>query len=726
MNYIKVLITFCLFAFANKSFSQEIIPIGNNYEGATVEKDVLVDDDATYEVRVKINGLHDEIISNSKGDYHRLSFDDEGNLGKVGEPALPVVSFLIAIPSGKIPQVSIHEESWDKIQIGNIFPTQPSSFDGDGYGSFYINENVYKESFLPQKLKISEEMNWRGIRNVVVQICPFNYYPKDNCLNVLKDFVVRISFQKRFTNQRNVYSVQRESNRFGLFDNSVFVSKNSKLYNSETDNYDYLIIVGSDDIYHSQSLKEFRRWKALKGFKTKAILVDSIGNDESLIKNYISSEYSKGVRYALLVGDVNLIKTKRLQFLDDYFNPTDQKYYSDYWYGCVLGNDEEQDVAIGRFPVSSLEQFTNIVRKTIQYESWKNLYYRALLMAHKQHNGYYYDYIPCCDSIKNRSYVEPLLFYKVYGTDPNSTNSTVNSIINQGTHIINYRGHASVNYWGNPDWNKKNESYSNMEIDSLSPNTNSVFFSIACNSGNIGDPDSVSMLEVFTCSPKGAAAFLGSSTASDTWVNSTYNKMIYRYLLDSAEYRFSDINMKAFISLIREQPNAANIKNNAYSYICGGDPSLELWTATPQKINAVEVDYIDGKMVINTADTCQYDVFISSVDGDLLGKLFTNDHSVIFPKPAEKFYLSLVKHNRIPYVVYCDFERNSLQAVNVDYNGFYGQTPFAMGERVNEDDEIGDVVIKNESKINIKLGDGGVLLDNGFKVEKGGKLIIKH
>jgi hypothetical protein len=265
-----------------------------------------------------------------------------------------------------------------------------------------------------------------------------------------------------------------------------------------------------------------------------------------------------------------------------------------------------------------------------------------------------------------------------------------------------------------------------MEIDSLSPNTNSVFFSIACNSGNIGHPDSVSMLEVFTCSPKGAAAFLGSSTGSDTWVNSAYNKMIYRYLLDSAEYRFSDINMKAFISLIREQPNAANIKNNAYSYICGGDPSLELWTATPQNINAVEVDYIDGKMVVNTADTCQYDVFISSVDGDLLGKLFTNNHSVNFPKPAEKFYLSLVKHNRIPYVVYCDFERNSLQDVNVDYNGFYGQTPFAMGERVNEDDKIGDVVIKNDSKINIKLGDGGVLLDNGFKVEKGGKLIIKH
>jgi len=48
-----------------------------------------------------------------------------------------------------------------------------------------------------------------------------------------------------------------------------------------------------------------------------------------------------------------------------------------------------------------------------------------------------------------------------------------------------------------------------------------------------------------------------------------------------------------------------------------------------------------------------------------------------------------------------------------------------MGEYVDVDDDIGDVVVKNGSKLIIKLGTGGVLLDGGFRVESGGALNIK-
>lgn len=723
MSSIKMLLTFFFLSFFGNSFSQDWIPIGDGLKGKALTKEILEDDEVAYKVRIRLNGMHDIKIPNERGVFHCLSFDEEERLMKPGEPALPIIPLLIAIPSGSTPLVSIESESWEGMNMGAVLPAQKPSFDGMGSQKFFINEKAYKMPFIPHKLSVSEEKNWRGINNIGVQICPFMYYPNLDSLCVMKEFILKIDFQRSTANRLVKPSLIKESSRFGLFDNTVFSEYSSKAGNSLNDNYDYLIIVGSSTIYQSQAMKDFRRWKALKGFKSKAVLVDSIGNDTSSIKSYITAEYSKGVRYVLLVGNVYSVVAKDVDYLD-YDNTPTGTFKSDYWYGCILGNDDEQDVAIGRFPVSSLEQFSNIVQKSIRYETWKNLYYRALLMAHKEHNGYYYTYITCCDTIKNRTYSEPISFYKEYGTSYYATNAVVNSNINQGTHIINYRGHASADYLGNPEWNVSSQSYNKTELDSLSSNTNSVFLSIACYTGNIASQNS--MLEAYTCSPKGAAAFLGSSTSTETFVNTAYNKMLYRYLLDSTEYRLADISMKAFISQIRVNPNWPYTKNNAYSYICGGDPALELWTATPQKVNDVEVDYVNGNMVVNTVDTCQYNVYISSVDGELISRLTTSNQTVTFTKPSDKFYFSLVKHNRIPYVVYCDFERNSLQCVEVDYNGFYGNTPFAMGEYVNYDDDIGDVVVKNGSKLNIKLGSGGVQMEEGFKVETGGRLIIKH
>lgn len=719
---IRLILTSCFIFVFDNAFSQKWIPLGSSVRDDAVIKQVLEDDENSYKVRISLNGLYDNEVTNEFGTFHSVSFGTGGQLNKEGEPSLPVIPYLIAIPPGTTPDVSIENELWDGISIGKILPAQKQSFVNVEDSVFYIKEEAYDHSYIPQMIKLTQEMNWRGIRNVGIQICPFKYNPQLDSLCVLKEFVLNIAFKKQ-NNKATTSNIglQKEHGRFGVFDNTVY-SEPLTLNNRSNDNYDYLIILGNNSICDTLKLKEFRRWKALKGYKTKVVTCNSIGSSDTAIKNYISSEYSNGVRYVLLVGNDSIIPSHEYR---DTVEINGITYYkeipSDYWYGCILGNDEEQDVAIGRFPVSSSSQFSNIINKTIKYETWKNLMYRTMLVVYKDEDEITNFYQICCDDIAQYHYSEPMVFHSIYGEDSASTNAYVTSLINQGSHIVNYRGHASESYWGKPSWNKIGESYTTSQLDSINGNTNTVFFSITCKTGNI--TTDTCMLVKFLCSPNGAAAFLGSSLSSDNTINTKFDKKLFINLLDSTIYCYGDLNMKSFIDVFKENLSGNLARDNAYSYVCGGDPTLEIWTANPQKFMDVDINYANGNMIIKKTDTCSVMINVSSPDGELLNSVSMNTQTMTIPKPANKFYLSLIKHNKIPYVVYCDFERNMLNGENVDYNGFYGNTPFSMG-RINNESS-GDVVVKNGSKLTVKLGSGGVLLNKGFSVESGGSLIIK-
>ena len=701
------------------TFSQKWIPLGNAVRGEAVTKEVLEDDENSYKVRISLNGLYDKEVTNELGTFHSVSFGTEGQLRNVGEPSLPVIPYLIAIPPGTTPIVTIEDESWESISIGKILPEQKPSYDMDRVSEFYIKEDVYNHSYIPQMVNQTKEMNWRGVRNVGLQVCPFKYHPQKDTLSVLKEFVINIEFNNQDKESSVNTNLQKSSSQFGVFDNTVYSESPLRSNNNVNDNYDYLIIVANDTIFTSQKMTEFRRWKALKGYKTKVVTYNSIGTAPSYIKNYICNEYDKGVRYVLLVGNCSNIPS----YDYSYTNSNNQSTIcaSDYWYGCVLGNDAEQDVAIGRFPARTFNQFSNMVDKTLKYETYKNLAFKTLLIAHMEP-----EYILCCDSIWSNSYSVFTLFYRIYGTNNSVTNATINNRINSKAHIVNYRGHASSGYWGDPAWNENGESYTITQIDSLNDNTNAVFYSIACSSGDITTYNS--MLDVFLRSPRGAVAFFGASKPTNTGVNTYYNKTLYKNLIDSMVYCYGDLNMNTYIDVFKTYNNWGPAVDDAYSYICGGDPTLELWTSYGKKITGVDVNYSNGNIIVSTTDTCKFKVYLSSVDGELLGSFTTNNQTATIPIPANnanQFYFSLINHNRIPYVVYCDLEKNYLQALDVDYNGFYANTPFSMGEFVDVDDDIGDVVVKYGSKLIIKLGTGGVLLDGGFRVESGGALNIK-
>ena len=715
----RLLLTSCLYFFSCSVFSQEWISLGGNAKGEIIKMDVLENNESTYKVHFSVNGLYDNIICNKYGSFHSLSFGSNGYLVKEGEPALPLITRLIAIPPGTSPSVSIRNEIWEEVTIGTLYPAQKSLYGDTLNTEFILDDSVYMEPFIPSVLRPGKEMNWRGIRNIRIQVCPFRYYPQNNRLLVLKDFILDVIFQEQDSSLTKRKVLCNAHKHLGIFDNRVYYNQvlpESKANRSAND-YDYLIIVKDDSVYNSQELLQFRRWKTFMGFKSKVIRIND--NVSSVIKDSIATEYHNNhIKYVLLIGDV---APKDLNYVSD---GVTKWYPSDYWYGCIDGNDAEQEIPVGRFPVNSLAQLSNMTNKTIRYETWKNLDYKALMVAHKPIGdfGYNYSFESCSDTIVNRSYAESLPFITAYGSSTASTNAYVNGIIDQGAHIVNYRGHAAVDCWG-PKWNTYNQNYSLSSIDSIQQNTNAVVFSIACNSGNIYND---CMLDAFTCSSNGAVAYLGSSRTSDHGVNDDYNKLMFRNLLDSTVYRIGDLNMKTFLDLTNGSLYLPYIEENAYSYIIGGDPSLELWTAEPRTFSQVSITGIDEDIKVHSGNVNGYDVFISSLNGEFVDSVHVSGKERTFSMPSmEKFYISIKKHNYIPFIVYCDTEANHLQNVEVDYNGFYSKTPFAMGEYVDYDDTIGEVVVKSGSKLMINLGNEGVLMDGGTYIEKGASLLIK-
>lgn len=728
-----LLISGLLFLFGDV-YSQEWIPLGNDARGKAVTMEVVQDDASSYQVEITINGLYDQTLTNEHGSFHRLSFDRGGSLLVPGDPDLPFLSQLIAIPSGTRLSPSIRNEVWEDIDMATICPAQRLLRDGERPTEFVINKQSYHQTFLPPLISIGEQMKWRGIDNVGLAICPFKYYPQNGKLSVLKHFVLQLDFLPDDDNLSKKQFQYENKGHLGLFDNSAFTTENDVSNLRSLNNELLLIIPQNSPILQSHELKEFRRWKALKGIKTKIDTLTSAWNNPNAIKNHISLAYNNGIRYILFVGNENTIPLYSFPCLVD----SRKTIYSDYWYGCI--NDSTlETVPIGRFPTNQIPEFANMVNKTIRYEMGQNLSNKVLLMAHMDGAEYNISgtYQGCSNTILGQNSGNAT-FYTAYGADSiyggnNATNSGVVNLINQGMHLVNYRGHGAIDFWGGFNnsvdsiWNAAGETFLSSGVDSMSNNANAVFFSVSCNTGNI--TGNANMLKEFMRSPKGASAFIGSTSSSYTFPNNEYDINLFQKLYTQDSCRLGDVNMNAQVYTIQtyspdNQYNTNKVIDNAFSYICGGDPTLEIWTGDPlPPISDVYISSTGNSVTVNTGLVNGYYICVADTNGVLVDKSWVSGHSYTFTKPDNIFYFSIIKQGHIPFVVYCDSETDALSDVEITDNRYYDNTPFAAGEGVGT--EIGDVILEEGSALFIQKGSGGVLLDEGFKCNKGARLIIK-
>ena len=591
-------------------------------------------------------------------------------------PALPSLNELIGLPRNISFKVSISDTAWISLSGYEIFPFQKPLLETEKRKKFHLNKAFYSsESVYPDSMcQVSETMIWRGIKNVNLAICPFRWFPKDQRMDLLKEFTVRVDFSSKELNEDKLKAnkltagYKRALKKHILnFDSSLIKSYYgdevtftqqtqedvSGLKSTTTSTgYSYLII-SKPTFSDSPALLELKEWKQRIGLKCKIVTTSTTGTSASDIKNYITNEYSNyGIEYVLFVGDhaTNL----PLYYWND--------AYSDYWYGCVDpgGNSDYQaEVAIGRLAVNNSEELENIISKTIQYEQdppVNNWIEKSLLIAHKE--GAPDKYQGCKENIRNKNYsIFTPSFDKAYGADyqqggNRATNQTIINAINDGRGLVNYRGHGSITGW-DKFWNcEEEDEFNHEEINELTNATETpVILSIACNTAKI-QASTDCFAENFTNGQNGAVAFLGATRTTCTGVNNTLDRELYNHIYDHGIYNIGNFLIEATIQTLIDENYTWCSKMNTEAYLWCGDPSLELWTQTLNEFNNVTITENSGDVTVSTGgvDECTICVMSSDDGGETYWDVARDVSSSTFSNVPRPYFVTITKHNYIPFL----------------------------------------------------------------------------
>ncbi|MBQ2787691.1 MAG: hypothetical protein IJF00_07025 [Bacteroidaceae bacterium] len=717
--------------------------------------EVLVSDATQYKFQMTIFGYNKNTVYENDTPYEQISVDNWMPLGKVGEPAIPMFTQFIGLPANNICTVAISDAVWVTMPVGKIYPAQEAREESDTTEySFTINDSLYNASeYETEEYFIGEEACIGGIYGIPLSVIPFKYYPNRNEIDVLKSCIVTVSFSQSSVINGNL-SIKNKKLVESIVDNcnsDLLNTYNIPAVDSINSNlYDYLIIT-ADQYKNTNALKEFCAWKRIKGHNCKIVSCSEVcGNKPDSIKACIKQWYEKGVEYVLFVGNKNDIAVHNYIVY-----PSKILVPSDYWYVCVddikhniekallpepepLPDDIYADLAFGRFPVLDVNDLEAIVRKTIEYENYTTndtWLTKNLLISHQE--GAPSKYQACSEEIRTATYNSAPRFTTAYGADcsrggNNATNDNVVSYINEGFGLVNYRGHGVTNGWKD-DWSYQNISEFNYNYtQKLSNKKYPVVFSVACETGNIvvdpltpiENPSLKSLLYNFIFSEYAAVAFVGATIVTSTEINNLFNKYLYKLLYnDKAIYSLGGLNVAAHINVL--YLDDGKTKEDAFSYICGGDPSLEIWTDTISKFPNIDIAYEDGALSLNTRSIEKYTVTLfSQTDSNYFKKVTVADCDTIITNVPESFVMSFNKHNYMPLVykvtdgnIYMQNENFALVRKLVGNNVY-------IGSDVTSTKPQGDVVVKSGAELSIDAK-GKTVISKGFKIEQGAKIIIK-
>lgn len=694
------------------------IPVDDSNANKCIEITTIESNENRYRAKIEIHGYSDNVIDIGGTTYHQLSFDEPGSLSFVGEPALPIISRMIALPKGENLDVKIRDEKWsEEFYVGQVMPSQRSVLETEKEPPFEKDTTVYeREKYDTEMFYIGKLQRWRGINNRALNICPVRYKPRERKISVLKEFVLDIAFEGEVkSNPKNSEDMRLFLNQINITERNVTVQPRDS-----SENYDYLIITGDiPGVLECQALADFRRWKAFKGLKTKVVSTNMIGETDTQIKQYISCEYNKGIRYVLFIGDCDKIPL--------HYYPRDTTYtYSDYWYGCMDGSlDVQADISMGRFATNSLLELANMVNKTISYEgNFRNYGREVLLVAHQ--DSFPVNYTECSESIRTyNNYSDLVSFTTAYGS-ANGTNADVIRDINIGKNIINYRGHGLHDRWYG--WDCIGGSFKASYVDSLCAATNDIYFCIACDNGQIFEEPC--FMKAFMCSEHGAAGMIAATLWSYNVENNLFNQNLFVKLFNEHIYNIGELNIAAHISTMYATVGNGHGKAilNAFCYLCGCDPSLEIVTGNMDTFDDYTLSLASQNVIVNSGSISGYKVSMVNEDGTVLSLLNSVGSVCTFPAPMENFYLVLNKHNYVPRVIFVNVTESNIQNktfYNTGIDNYYiKDSAIHVGYDVTTAIPYGNVTVLNGSKLTISK-QKGVTIKNGFKCELGGELNIR-
>ena len=459
--------------------AQNLVQVSNNNN----EVKVIQQNSNGLVISVKISDYVKKKVFIKGETFYSITNEQGSSILDKGFPDLPKITKSIAIPNNLGVKATIVSSEFKDYNI-KIAPSKGilnRTINPDNIP--YEFATIYKSNtFYPNYMyDIGEPYLLHDQRGVSIDLYPFAYNPQTQILRVYYSLIIKIDFLGY--DIRNTMPKSAGRNKFFDVIYKNHFLNHSVLNNSRGGygNEKMLIICKREFI---DEMQPFIVHKNDIGLRTEIVSVEDIGNDCNKIKQFIKNSYNKDnqLTFVLLVGDFHQITT----FLIGGGG-------SDPSYSLINGDDNYPDIIVGRFSAENEFQVSNMVYKTIRYETapknnqaWFN---KGLGIASNDGNGHgddnQYDWEHLREirkALLNWRYTSVAELYDGNQGEAdaigNPTEAMVANVVNDGVSIINYTGHGNTYSWAT-------SNFSNINVNRLT-NTNKLpfIFSVACLNGN--------------------------------------------------------------------------------------------------------------------------------------------------------------------------------------------------------------------------------------------------
>ena len=377
----KVLFSLLLLAFGLNAMAQQI-------QLRSVDKAECVKSDMTnLKASFSFSTITAEDYTSERGTFSWLSMANTVIGGNEGEPQIPVINQLIAVPFGAQPRIEITSYSTtdyrlEDLGIHTLVPRQPSVRKDKRPEDvpFVMNEAAYQTRGLHAEptAAVSVEGTMRGVQLGTMTIEPVSYDPVNNTLRVFNDIEVEVHFdgadaQATEDMLLRTYSPAFDNVYAQLFNNRAITdvyTDHPDLYNTPVK----MLVICYSGFKNNSALESWLQWKLQKGYYVDIFYTDQTGTTASAIASFIKTKYNASVSagnaytYLIVIGDTGQVP--------QYMTKTvDESCASDLGYSSVNFSSSTSnyfpDMYYSRMSVENTTHLTNYINKVLTYEKYE-------------------------------------------------------------------------------------------------------------------------------------------------------------------------------------------------------------------------------------------------------------------------------------------------------------------------------------------------------------------
>jgi len=735
-----------------------------------------------------------EIVSNYYFDQLQLSksnvfdlirFEQTMLTNRAGEPMLPYRQISLLLPPGETAfSIEVIREGKTLIPgTFNLMPAQSSKpLSEKKQLPFQKNELVYNSSN-PYPTVSHGELSTQflnGFGFAFSSITPVEYIPSEGKLYYYSKLTVIIHTAPSEKSEIALNMLKTSAEVLSTVERLAQNDENMHLYpevKRSAGDYELLIITPQSYVTGFEPLVAMYLAKGDRSqvITTEFINANTTGADlQTKIRNFIIQNYQEHqIETVILGGDVENVPYRGFYcYVQSGSGYTDNGIPADLYYAGLDGNwntdgdakwgepgedDLLPEIGIGRLPFSNASEQTNLINKSIKYQTQpvlgeftkpllvgEHLYdnpltygsdYLELLIGPRNDNGYTTNGIPPLYAIQ-----------KMYESVANWSASDLRNAINQGKQFVHHVGHASQTYvakMSNSDITDANFAQTNGVIRNYS-----IFHTHGCDCGSYDYNDCI--LERMVNIENFAAAVIGNSRYG--WFNEGQSEgpaaHLHREMTDAI---FTDKIAALGLALTESKVMTAPwvtapgqweegaLRWNFYDLNILGDPAMHVWSAEPMQ---TQVNYSSELVLGSTSTSATVSVngfalpnAVCSIllNGELISRALTNNNGVadlVFDIPVTDIGTAqlIVSGNNCltqslpitfipasgPYVVYSHH-------ILMDAAGGNGNSLPDYNETVQLEMAMRNVGLEQASNLNITISTDSpwvTLLNNSFTINQ--------